>query len=89
MSPVIRRLATPVEPPPVLAPVDNPCDHKSPFASVTEAAVYLKESERTVRELVHRRVLKLVPNSNGKEKPWRMLWVEIEAHATAQMRKAA
>ena len=89
MSPVIRRPATPVEPPPVLAPVDNPCDHKSPFASVAEAAVYLKESERTVRELVHRKVFKLVPNSSGKEKPWRLLWVEIEAHAAAQMRKAA
>ena len=89
MSPVIRRPATPVELPPVLAPVDNPCDHKSPFASVTEAAVYLKESERTVRELIARGVFKLAPNSNGKEKPWRLLRSEIEVHAAAQMRKAA
>jgi hypothetical protein len=56
---------------------------------VAAAAVYLKESKRTVRELVARGVLKLAPNSNGKEKPWRLLWSEIEAHATAQMMRAA
>jgi len=88
--PVIRRPAAPIQSAPAPAPIDNPCgDRKSPFASVAEAAAYLKESERTVRELVHRKVFKLVPNSNGKEKPWRLLWLEIEAHAAAQMRKAA
>jgi hypothetical protein len=56
---------------------------------VAAAAAYLKESKRTVRELVARGVFKLAPNSNGKEKPWRLLWPEIETHAAAQMRKAA
>jgi len=64
-------------------------NRKSPFASVADAAVYLKESKRTVRELVGRGVFKLVPNSNGKEKPWRLLWSEIENHAAFQIQKAA
>jgi len=88
MSPVIRRPVASVEATP--APAPNPCeDRKSPFASVAAAAAYLKESKRTVRELVTRGVFKLAPNSNGKEKPWRLLWPEIETHAAAQMRKAA
>ena len=87
--PVIRRSAAPIKSESVSAP-ENPCaDRKSPFASVAEAAVYLHESKRTVRELVGRGVFKLAPNSSGKEKPWRLLWVEIETHAAAQMRKAA
>ncbi len=87
--PVIRRvIAAPVEPVP--APVNNPCeDRKSPFASVAEAASYLKESKRTVRELIARGVFKLAANSNGKEKPWRLLRSEIEVHAAEQMKKAA
>jgi hypothetical protein len=86
--PVIRRSAAPIEPP--APPPGNPCpDRRSPFATVAEAAVYLKESERTVRELVHRKVFKLVPNSNGKEKPWRLRWSDIETHAAAQMKEAA
>jgi hypothetical protein len=87
--PVIRRSVAPA---PVLitAPAPNPCeDRKSPFASVAEAAAYLKESKRTVREMVGRETFKLAPNSNGKEKPWRLLWSEIEAHATAQTKRAA
>ena len=85
--PVKRLPAVPVV---LAAPVTNPCeDRKSPFASVAVAAAYLKESKRTIRELVARGVFKLAPNSNGKEKPWRLLWSEIEAHATAQMKKAA
>jgi len=88
--PVIRRPAAPVKSEPVSIPVENPCaDRKSPFASVAEAADFLKESKRTVREMVARGVFKLAPNSNGKEKPWRLLWAEIETHAAAQMRKAA
>ena len=89
MSPVIRRPIAPVEPPPV--PLNNPCgeDRKSPFASVAEAASYLKESKRTVRELIARGVFKLAANSNGKEKPWRLLRSEIEVHAAEQMKKAA
>jgi hypothetical protein len=89
MSPVIRRLAVPVEP--ISLPLSNPCgeDRKSPFASVAEAASYLKESKRTIRELIARGVFKLAVNSNGKEKPWRLLWSEIEVHAAEQMRKAA
>ena len=86
--PVIRRVIAPVEPSPV--PPNNPCgDRNSPFASVAEAATYLKESKRTIRELLARGVFKLAQNSNGKEKPWRLLWSEIEAHAAAQIRKAA
>jgi hypothetical protein len=80
--PVIRRAAPPETPAP------NP-DRKSPFASVAEASTYLKESKRTVRELVAREVFKLVPNSNGKEKPWRLLWTQLEAHAAKQMEQAA
>jgi hypothetical protein len=87
--PVIRRPASPISVP-VPAPVNNPCgDRKSPFASVAEASAYLKESKRTVRELVARGIFKLAPNSNGKEKPWRLLWPDIEAHAGAQIKKAA
>ncbi len=87
MSPVMRRPAAPV---PLPAPASNPCeDRKSPFASIAAAAEYLKESKRTVRELVARGVFKLAPNSNGKEKPWRLLWPEIENHAAAQMKKVA
>jgi len=86
--PVIRHPVAPVESIP--GPTNNPCsDRKSPFATVAEAALYLKESKRTVRESVARGVFKLAPNSNGKEKPWRLLWSEIEAHAAVQMRKAA
>jgi hypothetical protein len=89
VSPVTRRPAAPISVP-TPAPIDNPFgDRKSPFASVVEASAYLKESKRTVRELVARGVFKLAPNSNGKVKPWRLLWSEIEAHATAQMGKAA
>jgi hypothetical protein len=62
---------------------------KSPFASVAEAATYLLESKRTVRELVARGVFRLAPNSNGREKPWRLLWSEIEAHAVSQIEMAA
>ncbi len=89
MSPVIRRVVAPVEP--ISAPLNNPRggDRKSPFASVAEAASYLKESKRTVRESVSRGVFKLAPNSNGKEKPWRLLWSEVEAHAAEQIKKAA
>jgi hypothetical protein len=87
--PVIRRPATPVSVAEASAPVNNSGDRKSPFASVAEASAYLKESKRTVRELIARGVFKLVPNSNRKEKPWRLLWSEIEAHAEAQMREAA
>jgi excisionase family DNA binding protein len=89
--PVTRRPAPPIEPVPVPTPDrPDPCaDRKSPFATVAEAAVYLKESQRTVRELIHRKVFKLVPNSNGKEKPWRLRWSDIESHAAVQMREAA
>ncbi len=86
--PVIRRPAAATQSAPT--PIDNPCgDRKSPFASVAEAASYLKESKRTVRELIARGVFKLAPNSNGKEKPWRLLRSEIEVHAAEQMKKAA
>jgi hypothetical protein len=86
--PVIRRSAAPIKS--ALVPIDNPCiDRKSPFASVAETSAYLKESKRTIRELIARGIFKLAPNSNGKEKPWRLLWVEVEAHATAQIKKAA
>lgn len=85
--PVERRPAPPISIP-APAPI-NSGDRKSPFASVAEAAAYLRESKRTVRELVARRVFKLAPNSNGKEKPWRLLWAEIETHAAMQIKKAA
>ena len=88
MSPVIRRPAAPVSITPISTPAVNP-ERKSPFSTVAEASTYLKESKRTIRELVARGVFKLVPNSNGKAKPWRLLWSEIEAHAAAQIRKAA
>jgi hypothetical protein len=76
-------------PPPVVALGNIDVAHKSPFATVAEASAFLKESKRTVRELVARKVFKLVPNSNGKTKPWRLLWSEIESHATEQTRQAA
>jgi Helix-turn-helix domain len=85
--PVKRLPAPPVEP--VSTPVVNLCDRKSPFATVKEASAYLKESKRTVREMVARGVFKLAPNSNGAVKPWRLLWSEIERHAANQIRKAA
>jgi hypothetical protein len=93
--PVIRRLAAPVKSEPVSIP-DHPCaDRRSPFATVAEAAAYSKLSQRTVRDLVHRGVFKLVPNPPNPEtgavpeKPWRLLWSEVEAYAAAQMREAA
>jgi hypothetical protein len=85
--PVNRRPAAPLVP---SVPKSSILDErKSPFASVAEAAVYLLESKRTVRELVGRGVLKLVPNSNGRKKPWRLLWSEVEAHAASQIERAA
>jgi Helix-turn-helix domain len=86
--PVKRLPAPPVEP--VSTPTVNPsADRTSPFATVKEASAYLKESKRTVREMVARGVFKLAPNSNGAVKPWRLLWSEIERHAANQIRKAA
>jgi hypothetical protein len=92
--PVTRRPAPPKELP--ARPPDTPCpERKSPFASILEAAEYLKLSQRTVRDLVHVGVFKIVPNPpNPKtgmvpEKPWRLLWSDIETHAAAQMREAA
>jgi hypothetical protein len=92
--PVERRPAPPISVPPPATPIFVPAplnsgDRTSPFASVAEASTYLKESKRTVRELVARGVFKLAPNSNGKEKPWRLLWSEIEAQAAEQMERAA
>jgi hypothetical protein len=86
MSPVIRRPAAPIS---ISTPTPATDERKSPFASVAEAATYLHESKRTVRELIGRGVFRLAPNSNGKEKPWRLLWGEIESHAAAQIKKAA
>jgi excisionase family DNA binding protein len=80
--PVIRRYAAPSISP-------DPCADKSPFMSVEEVADYLKESKRTVRELVKRKVFKLALNSTGKEKPWRLLRSQVEQHARDQVRKAA
>ena len=88
MSPVIRRPAAPVFITPTSTSAINP-ERKSPFATVAEAAVYLKESKRTVREMGARGVFKLAPNSNGAAKPWRLLWVEISAHADKQIERAA
>ena len=87
--PVIRRKLAAASAP-VSASLNSPCeDRKSPFATVAEAAAYLKESKRTVRELVARGVFKLALNSTGKEKPWRLLWSEIESHAVEQVKRAA
>jgi hypothetical protein len=83
MSPVRRRPATPVP----LIELKPGCV-ETPFANVAEAAAYLRESKRTVRELVHRGVFKLAPNSNGREKPWRLVWFQIQQHATEQIRAA-
>jgi hypothetical protein len=95
--PVIRRAAAPVQRALVSMPDrSDPCaDRKSPFATVAEAAAYSKLSQRTVRDLVHRGVFKLVPNPPNPEtgivpeKPWRLLWSEVETYAAAQMREAA
>lgn len=92
--PVIRRPAAPIELPAPLS--GNPCpDRKSPFALVHEASEHLKLSKRTVRDLIHSGIFKLVPNPPNRktgvvpEKPWRLLWSEIEAYTATEMRKAA
>ena len=84
--PVKRLPAAPISIP---APAADLPERKSPFATVAEASSYLKESKRTVRELVARGVFRLAPNSNGAVKPWRLLWSEIQNHAAAQIKKAA
>jgi excisionase family DNA binding protein len=90
MSPVFRRKAPPVREPESesVVEVHPPC--RSPFASVEEAAKYLHVSQRTVRELKHLGILKIVPHY-GKDpdaKPWRFLYSDLDRHIE-EMKKAA
>jgi hypothetical protein len=71
--------------------IDSRSSVRSPFASVEEAAEYLHESTRTIRELKSKGVLKLVPHF-GKPpdaKPWRFLYADLDRHIEEQRRAAA
>jgi excisionase family DNA binding protein len=88
--PVKRRKAppAPLESAPETKPV---CSCKSsPLATVEEAASYLRVSTRTIRDLKHAGVLRLVPHF-GKDpdaKPWRFLYADLDRHIE-EMKKAA
>jgi hypothetical protein len=57
-----------------------PC--RSPFATVEVAAWYLHVSTRTIRDLKHVGILKLVPHPGKKPdaKPWRFLYADLDCH---------
>ena len=72
----ISRKAPPGIPAEIASPVH------SPFASVEEAAWYLHVSTRTIRDLKHVGILKLVPHPGKKPdaKPWRFLYADLGRH---------
>jgi hypothetical protein len=64
---------------------------RSPFASVKEAAEYLHESTRNIREMKARGILKLVPHPDkGPDaKPWRFLFRDLDEHIEKMRGQAA
>jgi helix-turn-helix protein len=89
--PVIRRKAPPLPETESQPVVQTPlAPRQSPLATVEEAALYLKVSQRSIRELKHLKVLKLIPHPGMKPnaKPWRFLYADLDRHIEEMRREA-
>jgi hypothetical protein len=79
--PVTRRKASPA--PKLITPVIE-----SPFLTEKEVRQYMKCSKHEIRELVALKILKPIPYSHERVKPWRFLRSAVDQYIAVQAKAA-